>query len=39
MDSLIPAPKHDYCNGICEGCTLYPNCPDEVDEKSLEDDR
>lgn len=29
MDSLMPAPKHNYCNGICEGCKLYPECPDE----------
>lgn len=26
MDSLIPAPKHDYCNGVCEGC-FAKKCP------------
>lgn len=33
MDSLMPAPKHNYCNGICEGCTLYPEyCPGDSEE-------
>jgi hypothetical protein len=36
MDSLIPAPRHDYCNGICEGCKLYPECPNEdVEEEGV----
>jgi len=31
MDSLAPAPRHSTCNGICEGCTLFPRCPDDED--------
>ncbi len=26
MDGLRPAPKHDYCNGVCEGC-FAKKCP------------
>jgi hypothetical protein len=28
MDSLMPAPRHSTCNGICEGCRAYPKCPE-----------
>ena len=35
-EGLIAAPRHDFCNGVCAGCTLYPNCPDDFDE--YEDD-
>jgi len=34
MDSLMPAPRHSTCSGICEGCTLYPECPDEEVEEA-----
>lgn len=30
MDSLRTAPRHDHCNGVCEGCTAYPKCPERV---------
>lgn len=29
-EGLIPAPSHNHCNGICEGCRLYPKCPEEM---------
>ena len=33
MDSLIPAPRHGFCTGVCEGCKLYPDCPEPEDER------
>jgi hypothetical protein len=38
MDSLMPAPRHRYCNGICEGCVLYPRCPETLEEEEEEED-
>lgn len=29
-DALIAAPRHSDCNGVCEGCMLYPDCPGDT---------
>ena len=36
-EGLIAPPRHNFCNGICEGCTLYPECPTECEDDPMDE--